>query len=407
MNSNILVYLQLYQRLGLTPIPLKPRSKEPLVKWGDGWNPSPAELKQWAAKPGINWGVRCGPQLVVLDFDTADAFYSFLQTHPEAGSWPRSRTGRGHHIWVKPRKPVRSQRLDGVEVKCLGSYVVAPPSIHPNGTDYTFEVAPDGSLPEVDLEDLLGVPQGKVEDKVYRVTLPGNGGVRLTELEKLPPHPLEKVGGKGEYRTRCIFHHPDDNPSLYINPGKGVFHCFGCGQKGTLHQFMAVLGSKPSVNNFPAWAEKLRDRVVAALRELGDSRAQKVADCHQLWRIYPCPHCRRYPAFPVSCGFSFDPFCRIRRLWRFFSEHAEAFHRMGHPVGVSFDIPPMRVDPEGNTASQTQRYMGQLLARLRGLAEKKFTEMLDMKRCWEPEARNGSIGGRLHLVFELPDCLRL
>ena len=31
MSGNTLVYLQLYLRLGLSPFPLKPRSKEPLV----------------------------------------------------------------------------------------------------------------------------------------------------------------------------------------------------------------------------------------------------------------------------------------------------------------------------------------------------------------------------------------
>jgi len=152
-------YLSEYLHLGLTPIPLKPRRKEPLVKWGDGWKPTPEELERWAAKAGINWGVRCGPELAALDFEPSDAFYSFLQAHPQASSWPRLKTGRGYHLWVKPKKPVASQRLDGVEVKCLGSYVVAPPSIHPNGTRYTFEVAPSGTLPEVDLQESLELGQ--------------------------------------------------------------------------------------------------------------------------------------------------------------------------------------------------------------------------------------------------------
>ncbi|MFH0847755.1 MAG: bifunctional DNA primase/polymerase [Chloroflexota bacterium] len=152
--------LRLYQRLGLTLIPLNPRSKAPpLVKWRNGWEPTPAELEWWLAKPGINWGARCGPELAAMDFDTPDAFYGFLQAHPQAISWPRVRTGRGFHLWVRLKKPIRSQRVDCLEVKCLGSYVVAPPSIHPSGAPYTFEIAPDGALPEVDLEELLGLSQ--------------------------------------------------------------------------------------------------------------------------------------------------------------------------------------------------------------------------------------------------------
>ena len=151
--------LQLCLRLGLTPIPLKLCSKEPLVRWGKGWNPTASELWRWAAKPDINWGVRCGPELAVLDFDSLEAFRGFLEAHPEAASWPRVRTGRGFHLWVRPKRPVSTHRHDGLEVKGLGSYVVAPPSIHPDGTSYVFEVTLDDALPEVDLWELLGLSQ--------------------------------------------------------------------------------------------------------------------------------------------------------------------------------------------------------------------------------------------------------
>ena len=70
--------LQLYQRLGLTPIPLKPRSKVPLVKWHNGWNPPREELEAWASRPDINWGARCGVEVAALDFDAA---FPFKITH--------------------------------------------------------------------------------------------------------------------------------------------------------------------------------------------------------------------------------------------------------------------------------------------------------------------------------------
>ncbi len=73
MIGNISDYLQVYLALGLTPIPLKPQSKEPLVKWRNGWNPTASELRRWAAKPDINWGVRCGEKLAVIDCDSKDA----------------------------------------------------------------------------------------------------------------------------------------------------------------------------------------------------------------------------------------------------------------------------------------------------------------------------------------------
>jgi hypothetical protein len=151
--------LQLYLQLGLTPIPLKPQSKKPLVKWGEGWKPTSGDLMRWAAKPDTNWGVRCGLELAVLDFDSPGDFERFLEAHPEAALWPTVRTGRGFHLWVRPKRPISTKRHDGLEVKCLGSYAVAPPSVHPNGLPYSFEVAPNGVLPEVDLERLLGLGQ--------------------------------------------------------------------------------------------------------------------------------------------------------------------------------------------------------------------------------------------------------
>jgi len=46
--------LQLCQRLGLTPIPLKPCSKEPLVRWGDVCR----FVKEWQANPATpGWGI--------------------------------------------------------------------------------------------------------------------------------------------------------------------------------------------------------------------------------------------------------------------------------------------------------------------------------------------------------------
>jgi hypothetical protein len=156
MTGKISDYLQVYLDLGLTPIPLKPRSKEPLVKWGNGWNPTLKELKRRARQPGINWGIQCGAEIAALDFDSENAFRSFIEAHPEANSWPSSKTGRGYHLLMRPKKPIRSQRLDGIEIKCLGSYVVVPPSIHPSGTEYCFEKPLNGNLIEVDIEELLG-----------------------------------------------------------------------------------------------------------------------------------------------------------------------------------------------------------------------------------------------------------
>ena len=160
-----------YRKLGLMPIPLKPRSKEPLVKWGNDWHPTPEDIGRWFASPRVNVAVRCGENIAALDFDSEASFHEFIATHDLPQNCPLVKTGRGYHIWLRPTKPIRSQVINGVEIKCLGSYIVAPPSLHPSGIRYGFEVAPNGALPEIDLEAFLGL--GK-ENRPTTVTSEGS-----------------------------------------------------------------------------------------------------------------------------------------------------------------------------------------------------------------------------------------
>jgi len=48
---------------------------------------------------------------------------------------------------------------------------------------------------------------------------------------------LERVGNN--YRARCPFH-PDNTPSLYVSPSKGIWKCFGCGVGGDVVKFVAL-----------------------------------------------------------------------------------------------------------------------------------------------------------------------
>lgn len=79
-------YLQLYLRLGLTLIPLRPRSKEPLVRCGDRWNVTSEKLKRWFANPLVNIGVHRGENIAVLDFDSPEAFNTFRGDRLEIAS---------------------------------------------------------------------------------------------------------------------------------------------------------------------------------------------------------------------------------------------------------------------------------------------------------------------------------
>jgi len=48
---------------------------------------------------------------------------------------------------------------------------------------------------------------------------------------------LAPVSGGREYAGRCPFH-DDESASFFVNPAKGLFHCFGCGAGGNLFSFI-------------------------------------------------------------------------------------------------------------------------------------------------------------------------
>ena len=142
-------FLELFHHLDLIPIPLKPKSKIPLVKWSDeSWKPTPVELEAWASKPGVNWGVLCGENLAVIDFDSEDDYFGIITALELPPDCP---------VVVKPKKPIRSQRVGSIEIKCLGSYVVAPYSVHPCSVPYVFRVLPNRVLQEIVLGALFNM----------------------------------------------------------------------------------------------------------------------------------------------------------------------------------------------------------------------------------------------------------
>jgi len=174
-------HLQLYLNLGLTLVPLRFHCKQLPVRCGNGCNPAREDLMQWSLTTNRN------------GCDSDVAFRNFAATHDVPAGCPVVKTGRGYHIWGKPKKPIKSQRINGVEIKYLGNYVVAPPSIHLSGVPYVFEIASNGTLPEVDFDTLLWLPTDSSMCQVQRIhattwlglkSLPRCGKVELVQAGK-------------------------------------------------------------------------------------------------------------------------------------------------------------------------------------------------------------------------------
>jgi hypothetical protein len=78
----------------------------------------------------------------VLDFDSKEGFDKFYLTFIEKTAFELfdftriSKTARGYHVWVKVAEPVRNQKYPALDIKSDGGYIIAPPSVHPDGPTY-------------------------------------------------------------------------------------------------------------------------------------------------------------------------------------------------------------------------------------------------------------------------------
>lgn len=150
---------------------LRARSKAPIAeRWSTAPVASLTEIRQ-AYKPGYNVGVRCGhwsePEsahgLVILDVDirtpevTQDALSAVEALCGSDGPIVFSGSGNGsRHRWftcpidrLPPKANVTILAADGwkLEVLSTGKQVVVPPSIHPSGHPYRWQIPLVGDLP--------------------------------------------------------------------------------------------------------------------------------------------------------------------------------------------------------------------------------------------------------------------
>ena len=146
-----------YVRAGFAVFPCKPRSKVPNTPHGlNDWTDNPEHvINHWSTHPNDNIGITCGAPsggLLVLDFDIGDSkngLETLKRWETEHGELPETAeaiTGSGgkHYFFRTDRnniKPTANQEL-GVDVRCDGSFVVAPGSIHPNGNAYEWWCSP-------------------------------------------------------------------------------------------------------------------------------------------------------------------------------------------------------------------------------------------------------------------------
>jgi hypothetical protein len=133
-----------YVRQQLPVFPVRARGKRPLTEHGlnDATTDPEAVDDYWRRWPGANIGLAIPPGLVVVDIDDPEALLRLKAEDRHLPASAKSLTPRGCHLFYRTEVEIRNavQIFPGVDLRGVGGYVVVPPSVHPCGARYTWEV---------------------------------------------------------------------------------------------------------------------------------------------------------------------------------------------------------------------------------------------------------------------------
>jgi hypothetical protein len=169
--AKIIDYAIRYAEIGFAIVPLSPGEKYPLFeKWQDLATTDVEQIREWwTFNPSYNIGLMTGiksSDIVVVDLDQhpdqgrygIDVAKDWQLEHgafPE--TWEAVTGSGGRHIFFRdPSAPKRHQHLwdNSVDFQADGALIVLPPSRHPNGNKYFWDVPP------------LQVPLAEIDDNV-------------------------------------------------------------------------------------------------------------------------------------------------------------------------------------------------------------------------------------------------
>ncbi|MGV1049170.1 MAG: bifunctional DNA primase/polymerase [Solirubrobacterales bacterium] len=139
-------YAIAYASRGWKIFPLRPKTKEPFE--GIGVYQASSDEKQirtwWKKHPNANIGLHCGGSgLIAIDLDSYKDHFADINLCETVTSL----TGNGgeHRIYLMPEGKRYGGKTGGlarqnIDVRGWGGYIVLPPSTHPNGREYAWEI---------------------------------------------------------------------------------------------------------------------------------------------------------------------------------------------------------------------------------------------------------------------------
>ena len=199
-----------YVHAGFGVFPLHAGKKTPMTKHGyKDWTDDPESVRNvWKKYPNANIGIACGApsgNVLVIDvdkdddagYDGADSLDEWQREHGTLPETACAITGRGgvHYYY---RTDGRKLHIDSnpdmhIDVRTDGGFVMAPPSVHPNGTAMYWDLH---------YEDY---PIADADDTVYAlVEAIYNHGGRVDESPKVDASGYKKGGRNNQlYKMAC------------------------------------------------------------------------------------------------------------------------------------------------------------------------------------------------------------
>lgn len=187
--------IKTYCERGWQLFPVRYAEKTPLVRWADEATTEWNKVIGWIDHfENANIGIACGSRsgIVVLDVDAGHGGYESLtkliQVHGALPETPVSKTGSGgEHIFFKhPGVEIRNSagKLGaGLDIRGDGGYVVAPPSIHPNGNTYEWAIDTElADMPAWMIELLKEAPKPEAKPAQAGEVIEGGRNDYLTRM---------------------------------------------------------------------------------------------------------------------------------------------------------------------------------------------------------------------------------
>lgn len=230
-----------YADRGWKVIPLAVRAKFPLgslVHHGlrDATDDLATVFRWWERAPRANVGLVAGVSgWVALDVDPRNGGDDELhELERQLGRLPETvsaETGGGgaHFLFRHPGEQLAGKLGEGIDVKDAG-YIVAPPSVHPSGREYAWDLSPD----DVDLAELPEAWLQRLRPKITRdpnlnlnVRVDHGDDLRLVPAEAYFPALTGRAVVRGGWAC-CPFHKGGEETTPSLRVDGTLWACHAC-----------------------------------------------------------------------------------------------------------------------------------------------------------------------------------